>query len=141
MYNLCDYLTYQCVFFVFSQIMQDLTNYDPILRSTIPPISHDPTQNLEFDNLAHGCVCICIYLIETLKAQISCFLCFSFNKCYSHHMTRWSKAYQDPLLIPNDQCFSLLKYSKCLIETSYQDLLNKTQELGIWDNSHPSIDL
>ena len=31
--------------------MQDLTIYDPILRSTIPPTSHDLTQDPDFDNL------------------------------------------------------------------------------------------
>ena len=39
MYNLCDYLTYQCVFFVF--FSNNVGSYD--LRSTVPLTSHNPT--------------------------------------------------------------------------------------------------
>ena len=46
MYNLCDYLTYQCVFFFSNNVgsydpRSTIQSYD--LRSMIPPTSHDPT--------------------------------------------------------------------------------------------------
>ena len=56
MYNLCDYLTCQCVFFFFfSQIMWNL-----ILWSMILPTSHDLMQDHDFD---------CIWLYKREKAN------------------------------------------------------------------------
>ena len=67
MYNLCNYLTYQCVFFFlfFSQIMQNFMIHDLILRFTILLTFHDPTQDPDFDNLDYPNFCILHVWLKT----------------------------------------------------------------------------